>query len=82
VTITPRGVSKGSGLRELTRLLGIHLSETIAVGDNLNDLDMLSTAGLGVVMENATPEAKAQADYVTGSNNEDGVAQVIERFIL
>ncbi len=82
VTITPRGVSKGNGLRELAMLLGIHLSETIAVGDNLNDLDMLSTAGLGVAMGNATPEAKAQADYVTGSNNEDGVAQVIERFIL
>jgi len=82
VTVTPPGISKGNGLRELSILSGVDLSETIAVGDNLNDLDMLSTAGLGVAMGNATPEAKAQADYVTGSNNEDGVAQVIERFIL
>jgi Cof subfamily protein (haloacid dehalogenase superfamily) len=82
VTVTPQNVSKGNGLRELSILLGVDLSETIAVGDNLNDLDMLSTAGLGVAMGNATPETKAQADYVTGSNNEDGVAQVVERFIL
>lgn len=82
VTITPQGVSKGHGLRELSILLGVDLSETIAVGDNLNDLDMLSTAGLGVAMGNATPETKAQADYVTGSNNENGVAQVVEQFIL
>lgn len=82
VTVTPQGVSKGSGLRELTRLLGISLAETIAVGDNLNDLDMMTAAGLGVAMDNATPETKALADHITGSNNEDGVAQVIERFIL
>lgn len=82
LTITPHGVSKGSGLRELALLLGIDLAETIAVGDNLNDLDMLTIAGLGVAMGNAVPEAKARAAYVTASNNDDGVAKVIERFIL
>lgn len=82
VTLPPRGVSKGSGLRELACLLGIDLAETIAIGDNLNDLDMMQTAGLGVAMGNATPETKARADYVTASNNDDGIAKVIDRFIL
>ncbi|MBI4550861.1 MAG: HAD hydrolase family protein, partial [Candidatus Latescibacteria bacterium] len=82
LTITPAGVSKGSGLRELAGLLGIGLAETMAVGDNLNDLDMFATAGLSVAMGNATPEVKARARYVTASNNEDGVAAVIERFVL
>lgn len=82
LTVAPYGISKGSGLRELARRLGVDLSDTIAVGDNLNDLDLLDTAGLGVAMGNAMPETKAHADYVTASNNEDGVAEVIERFIL
>lgn len=82
LTVAPYGISKGSGLRALARLLGISLCDTIAVGDNLNDLDLLDTAGLGVAMGNARPETKAHADYVTASNNEDGVAEVIERFIL
>jgi Cof subfamily protein (haloacid dehalogenase superfamily) len=82
LTLTPAGVSKGSGLRELACLLGVDLADTIAVGDNLNDLDMLRAAGLGVAMGNATPEARAHADHVTASNNEDGVAEVIARFIL
>jgi HAD superfamily hydrolase (TIGR01484 family) len=81
-TITPTGVSKGSGLRELALLMNVDLSETIAIGDNLNDLDMLETAGLGVAMGNATPETRARAGHVTASNDEDGVARVIERFII
>ena len=82
LTVAPYGISKGSGLRMLAHRLGISLCDTIAVGDNLNDLDLLDTAGLGVAMGNAVPETKAHANYVTASNNEDGVAEVIERFIL
>lgn len=82
ITLTPAGVSKGSGLCELALLLGIDLADTIAIGDNLNDLDMIECAGLGVAMGNAPSETRARADHITGSNNEDGVAQVIERFIL
>jgi len=82
VTLTPRGVSKGTGLRELASILGIDMSETLAIGDNLNDLDMLTSAGLGVAMGNATPEAKERADHITASNNEDGVARVIEQFAI
>ncbi len=82
VTLTPRGVSKGTGLRELASILDIDMSETLAIGDNLNDLDMMTSAGFGVAMGNATPETKERADHVTASNNEDGVARAIERFVL
>ena len=54
----------------------------ICVGDAGNDAHMLSYAGLGVAMGNATDEIKAMADFVTHSNQEDGVAHVIERFML
>lgn len=56
--------------------------EMIAIGDNFNDLDMIRFAGLGVAMENAHHEVKSQAQYVTSSNLEDGVAEVIEKFVL
>jgi len=82
VSIMPAGVSKGDGLRRLCRLLGIRLGDVIAVGDNLNDLEMLSVAGLGVAMGNSPPEVKKRADYVTDSVEEDGVARVIERFAV
>lgn len=75
-------VSKRSGIEYLLAFFGLRPEEAIAVGDNYNDLEMLDLAGLGVAMGNAPPEVKAKADYVTASNIEDGVAQVIERFIL
>lgn len=81
ITVMPDGVSKGSGLRGLAKLLGIDLSEVMAVGDNLNDLEMLAVAGLGVAMGNGAPETRERADYVTTSVDEDGVARAIERFI-
>ena len=52
----------------------------MAIGDNFNDLDMIEYAGLGIAMENAPDEVKAQADFVTTSNAEDGVATAIEKF--
>ncbi len=81
ITVMPRGVSKGDGLRRLARLLGVDLAEVMAVGDNLNDLEMLDAAGLGVAMGNGTPEIRDRADYVTASVDDDGVARAIERFI-
>ena len=77
----PAGVTKGNGLRQLSLLLGIELAEVIAIGDNLNDLEMLTVAGLGVAMGNGTPEVKEQANYITTSVDEEGVARVIERYI-
>ena len=62
--------------------VGIRQSELIACGDGLNDISMLQYAGLGVAMKNAYPEVKEIADYIAPSNDENGVAQVIKKFIL
>ena len=74
--------NKGSGVAALADHLGLAREQIICVGDAGNDLHMLHYAGLGVAMGNASAEIKAQADFVTLSNEEDGVAHVIERFIL
>ena len=77
------GVNKGAGLLELARRLGIPREETMAIGDNSNDVAMLEAAGLGVAVANATPEAKAAAGYVCAAdNNTGGVAEAIEKFVL
>jgi len=72
-------VSKGTALAEIGRLYGIDRSEMISVGDSFNDVSMLEYAGLGVAVENAPEKIKAICDHVTTSNNNDGVAEVIER---
>lgn len=72
--------SKGIALKYLCDMYNIDRSEVMAFGDNLNDLEMLSFAGFGVAVENAVPELKAQADYVTLSCDDDGVAHAIEKF--
>lgn len=77
------GIDKGQGLRDLARLLDIDISETIAVGDNYNDMAMLKTAGLSVAAGNAVPDVKAACDYVTQADHNEGVvAELIERFIF
>ena len=73
---------KGRALRRLAAALGVDLSETMAFGDDLNDADMLRTAGIGVAMGNASPEAKAAATLVTGSCDESGVAQALDRLLF
>jgi len=73
---------KGTALAEIGRLLGINKNEMLAIGDGQNDACMLTYAGFGVAVENASDEVKAVCDYVTLSNNDDGVAEVIEKFIL
>lgn len=83
IEFTPKGISKGAALKRLAHHLGIDMSETIAVGDSANDTEMIKAAGLGVCMANADDSMKTQADYVTqDNNNEGGVAEVIEKFIL
>ncbi len=74
--------SKAEGLKIIADYYGLNSSEIIAVGDNYNDLDMLKYAGLGAAMGNAPDEIKSAADYVTLSNEEDGVGAVIEKFLL
>ena len=76
------GVTKGATLAEWTAARGIAPAEILAIGDNHNDLEMLSFAGVPVVMENGVPELKERGWHVTRSNDEDGVAAAIERFAL
>jgi hypothetical protein len=77
-----RQVSKGNALAFLSEYFQISPAEMIAVGDGMNDESMLRYAGLGIAMGNAPDEVKSFADIVTLTNDEDGVAQVIEEFIL
>lgn len=73
--------NKGEGVKALAELLGLKPSEVICIGDAGNDLHMIEYAGLGVAMGNGSEEIKAVADYITKSNEEDGVAHVINKFI-
>ncbi|WP_293909838.1 HAD family hydrolase [Deinococcus sp.] len=79
--IMAEGVSKARGLAHLCTHLGIDRTEVLAFGDALNDLEMLAWAGRGVAMGNSEPEVRAAAREVTASNDEDGVALVIERLL-
>ena len=77
------GVNKGTGLLALAERLGIDRADTMAIGDNSNDVPMIRAAGLGVAVANATDEAKAAAGYVCADDNNAGaVAEAIERFVL
>lgn len=79
----PLNTNKGSGIEYLTKLLGMSMDATIAVGDEENDISMIEKAGIGIAMKNGIPEIKSAADYVTeNDNNHDAIAEVIEKFIL
>lgn len=73
---------KGIGVKLLAEQLGITASEVMCIGDHENDLPMIRYAGIGVAMGNAIPSVKEAAQYVTLTNNEDGVAHAIEKFAL
>lgn len=78
-----KGVNKGAGLIWLAHKLGFSTSETMALGDNFNDLSMLKVAGLGVGMKNTNPKMKDKCDVITkATNNEGGVAEAIKKFVL
>ena len=78
----PLGIDKARSLDRLISSLRISREEVIACGDGYNDLSMIRFAGLGVAMANAAKDIQSEADFVTLSNEEDGVAHVIEHFIL
>ena len=75
-------VGKHQPLRYLAEQMGIEPSAIFAIGDNYNDLDMIQFAGMGVVMANADEELKQMGFYVTASNDADGVAEALEKFVL
>lgn len=80
--ILPKGIDKAASLERLLAKLGMRREEMIACGDGYNDLSMIQYAGLGVAMENAVLPVKKAADFVTFSNDNDGIAHVIEKFML
>lgn len=81
IEINSTRANKGQALRTLCSLLGLRREETLAFGDGSNDLTLLREAGIGVAMSNAFPDVLAAADRVTGTNNDAGVAQVIEEVL-
>ena len=82
VEVSAPGISKRSALEWITADQRVAARDVLAFGDMPNDVDMLRWAGLGVAMENAAPEAKAAADELTASNEDDGVAAVLERYLI
>lgn len=77
--LVPQGIDKAQSLAVLLKELGISREEIIAIGDGYNDLSMIKFAGLGIAMGNAQEPVKKAADYITLSNEEDGVAEAIDR---
>jgi HAD superfamily hydrolase (TIGR01484 family) len=80
--IMSSNASKFHGIEEVAKLLGIQTHEMIGVGDGYNDFPLLMACGFKIAMGNAVPELKAIADFIAPSVEEDGVATVIEKFIL
>ena len=80
--ILAKDTNKWTAIKTLTDKLGISRNEVIAIGDNFNDVEMIKNAGLGVAMNNGSPTAKEVARVVAPSNDEDGVAKIMERYIL
>jgi Cof subfamily protein (haloacid dehalogenase superfamily) len=80
--IAAKNCNKWSAVKYLAERLGIKKSEIIAIGDNINDMHMIYNAGLGVCMDNGSPHVKAIADVVAPSNDKDGVAQIVEKYVL
>ena len=74
--------NKGEALSSLARLLEVPLAEVVTIGDGHNDVAMFARSELSIAMDNASPEVKGAADFVTASNSEDGFAQAIEQFVL
>lgn len=82
IEVNACGIHKGNALLRLGELLGIKKEEIMAFGDGKNDCKMLETVGVGVAMANSVPEVLEAADMVTASNDDDGVAKVIEQYVL
>lgn len=80
--LVPQGIDKARSLAVLLDELGLTPAQMVCMGDGYNDLSMIEFAGLGIAMENAQPPVKKAADYVTLSNDADGVAAAVERFFF
>lgn len=81
IEVVDNGIDKGTSLHQLCERLGVEKEEVIAFGDEMNDLTMLQYAGCGVAMGNAVKPIKLIANRITASNDEDGIADVIEEWL-
>lgn len=81
IEVNALGVDKGEALLAVAELLGVRREETLAFGDGANDVAMIRAAGIGAGMANGIPEVREAADVLAGSNDEDGVARVIEQYL-
>lgn len=79
LVLTPKGLNKKTSLQQLGKEQGISLEEMIFFGDGPNDKETIKAVGCGVAMGNALEEVKREADYITSSNNEDGIAHFLEK---
>lgn len=81
IEIMPKNVDKAASLEKMLEILGLSREDTICCGDGFNDKSMIEYAKVGVAMENAQSVIKEAADYITKSNDEDGIVEVIEKFV-
>ncbi|MCM1193477.1 MAG: Cof-type HAD-IIB family hydrolase [Butyrivibrio sp.] len=80
IEIVPKDVNKAASLEKILPVLGVSRENTVCCGDGFNDVSMIAYAGVGVAMGNAQQAVKEAADYVTATNDEDGLIQVIEKY--
>lgn len=80
--INKKGIKKSMGMNMLCEIFNVSLKETIAIGDEMNDLDMIEAAGVGVAMGNAVESVKRVADFITDSNDNSGVAVALEKYFF
>lgn len=80
IEIMPQNVNKAASLEKILPVLGVSREDTVCCGDGFNDISMIEYAGVGVAMGNAQQAVKDAADYVTATNDEDGLIQVIEKY--
>lgn len=82
IEINAAGVDKANALRFICKKIGITMEQVIGMGDSLNDLEMIKQSGIGIAMENGQQIIQEIADYTTATNNDDGVAKAVEKFVL
>jgi Cof subfamily protein (haloacid dehalogenase superfamily) len=82
IEIMPKNIDKANSLDRMLETVGLTRENTICCGDGFNDMTMIKYAGVGVAMANAQEEVKKSADFITDSNDEDGIVKVIDKFIL
>lgn len=82
IEIMPKNVDKAASLDRMLEIIGLTKDDAISCGDGFNDISMIKYAGVGVAMGNAQPAVKEAADYITATNDRDGLVEVIDKFIL